>query len=72
MNAVQEAQAPDQDLSAVRFVERKGAFTPMPRALMLPGDTDCTDMSDDEFEAHVYALFPPIRVVRAGGAEVAQ
>lgn len=36
-----------------RFVFRRGVYAWMPRPCMEPGDIDCTDMDDLEFETFV-------------------
>ncbi len=36
-----------------RYVERKGEFRWVSPAMLEPGDIDCTDMTDTEFEEHV-------------------
>lgn len=36
-----------------RFIERKGEFLWVHSALIEPGDTDCSAMTDEQFEEHV-------------------
>lgn len=39
-----------------RYVERRGVFFWVDPCFMLPGDVDCTDMTDEAFEAHVHSV----------------